>query len=86
MRFDSSQRKAFADWILKFALYWLTSLPVSLMLGNNDIPWYVAFAVGVIGIFLLFLGIILSKKDPEEQIHTEIKKGIFHVGNAEIKH
>lgn len=86
MRFDSSQRKAFADWLLKFALYWLTSLPVSLMLGSNNIPWYVAFAVGIIGIFLLIIGIILSKKDPNDQMNTEIKKGIFHVTNAEIKH
>lgn len=85
MRLDNAQRKAFADWLLKFALFWLTSLPVSLMLNANELPWYVMTAVAVFGLMILAIGLVLSKKDKEDVMHTEVKKGVFHIGNAEIR-
>lgn len=85
MKLDSAQRKAFADWLLKFALFWLTSLPVSLVLNANELPWYIMTAVAVFGLLILVIGLVLSKKDKEDVMHTEVKKGVFHVSNAEIR-
>lgn len=85
MRLDSAQRKAFADWLMKFALFWLTSLPVSLVLNANDLPWFVMAAVAVFGLLILVIGLVLSKKDKEDVMHTEVKKGVFHIGSAEIR-
>ena len=85
IRLDSTQRKAFADWLLKFALFWLTSLPVSLVLNANHLPWYVMVSVSVFGLMILAFGLALSKKDKEDVMHTEVKKGVFHIDNAEIR-
>lgn len=88
MKLGHEQRKAMSKFFVSLAIFWLTTVPVSLLtnIGLTNSGWEVLGTV-VLGIVFAVIGIFVNKdedKPKENVMRTEVKKGIFHVSKAEI--
>lgn len=85
---DKAQNKLLADFCEKFALAIATAIAAKIFFAEEGLTamTYCAIAAAVT---LLLLSILLAygteNKPKDEVMRTEVKKGIFHVENAEIR-
>ena len=90
MKLDSKRRETLSKLLSNLAVFWLTALPVSVLtnLGIDTSAIVPMIVVACVGIGFAIWSVIISKdeeKPTNDIMHTEVKKGIFHIGNAEIR-
>lgn len=89
MRLDKAQKKLLADFFEKFALAIATATAVRLLFddGATSELIYLLAAVVIIIMVALAMGIVhgTENKPKDDVMHTEVKKGVFHIENAEVK-
>lgn len=91
MMLDKAKRKVVSKLFVSLAIFWLTTVPVSLITGITDADISIMNIVEVclVGATFALVGVFVTPEDEKdankEVIQTEIKKGIFHIRNAEIK-
>ena len=87
---NKKRRESISQLSRNLATFWLTAVPIALFSNFGTDNGIIVPLIGtlVAGTSFAILSVFIHKDDdkPQEQMHTEIKKGIFHVGNAEIKH
>lgn len=87
MKLGHEQRKAMSKFFISLAIFWLTTVPVSLLtdIGLTNNGWEVLGTV-ILGTVFAVIGIFVNKDEdkPKEVMRTEVKKGVFHVEKAEI--
>ena len=88
MSLDDNQRQALAKSIISLATYTLTAIPFGLFVSSMDISVWAYILVLIAGLFLLCVGIYLSRKPQHshDQLTADIRKGIFHITTAQITH
>lgn len=87
MELNKKQREILTKWLSGISSYVLTAMPVGLFLSDGSMPIVVYAILAVIGLLLLVTPLFLNRKDEvHDQIHTEVRKGIFHINNAEVTH
>lgn len=87
MELNKKQREILTKWLSGISSYVLTAMPVGLFLSDGSMPIVVYVILAVIGLLLLVTSLFLNRKDEvHDQIHTEVRKGIFHINNAEVTH
>lgn len=87
MSLDSAQRKLIADFLSKFALALATAIAAKLFFNEEPLEESVAIAA-IVMVIMFMLALIITRgtdNKPSTPTHTEVKKGIFHIQNAEIK-
>lgn len=89
MKLDSKRRETLSKLLSNLAVFWLTALPVSVLtnLGIDTSAIVPMIVVACVGIGFAIWSVIISKDEekPKEVMHTEVKKGVFHIGSAEIR-
>lgn len=84
---DKAQNKLLADFCEKFALAIATAISAKVFFAEEGLTAMTCSAIAV-AVVLLLLSLLLAhgtdNKPREDVMHTEVKKGIFHVANAEI--
>lgn len=87
MTLGHEQRKAMSKFFISLAIFWLTTVPVSLLtnIGIGTGSWEI-FGTILLGTVFAVIGIFVNKDEekPKDVMRTEVKKGVFHIGNAEI--
>ena len=83
---NREQKKVLADFFEKFALAIATATAVRLLFDVSDTPeWIYALAAVVIMLMVLVAMILLKDADTEDVMRTEVRKGVFHIGSAEVR-
>ena len=86
MKLNNSQKKSIADFFQKFAIAIATATAVRLFFDDNESLKIVYLLAAIVVVIMLAISTILLKNvDIPDQMHTEVKKGIFHIHNAEVK-
>lgn len=86
MQLNKQQRGVLTKWLSDISTYVFTAMPVGLFLSGGNMPYLVYILLAIIGLLLLGTAMFINRKtDKDEVMRTEVKKGIFHVENAEIK-
>ena len=88
MSLDDNQRQALAKSIISIAIYGLTAVPLGFFVSTKDISIWVYLICMLTCLFLLCVGIYLSRKPQHshDQLTADIRKGIFHITTAQITH
>lgn len=84
---DKAQRKLLAGYMEKFAVALATAISAKVFFSEEGMTMLTLYAAAFM-VIILVLGLILvhgTEEKPNDTMRTEVKKGIFHVNNAEIK-
>ena len=84
MRLNKPRKKLLADFFQKFALAIATATAVRLLFDTSETYRWVFLLAAVVVIVMLAIALILSEDDNLEKMHTEVKKGVFHIQNANV--
>lgn len=86
MKLNKEQKKHLADFFQKFALAIATATAVRLLFDVSATPEWIYLLAAVVIVVMLALSMILLKNaEKNDVMHTEVKKGVFHIDNAEIR-
>lgn len=85
MKLNKEQKKQLADFFNKFALAIATATAVRLLFDVSATPEIIYVLAAVVIIVMLILSMLLLKDADSPSTPTEVRKGVFHIHNAEIR-
>lgn len=87
MKPDIAQRKYLADFLGKFALALATAIAAKIFFSDEPGFTLTMLFAAIVMLLSFVLGYIIAHSTENKQptqMHSDIKKGIFHIQNAEV--
>lgn len=85
---DRAQRKVFAGYFEKFSVALATAVAAKIFFAEEGMTVMTWCAIAVMFITLalsLLLAHGTEEKPKDDVMRTEVRKGVFHIGKAEIR-